>query len=307
MACIDPPKLTPGSALHNAPISDVSPLCFGDVHRALVPILAESSRLTFFHRSFSWATASGQFLRPAASRLLLSGFLPNSVGPSIKQPFALGAAASRFWVPQENGARKRRKIHVLPQLSDEHRLRRRRPGAASSAEQRFKIHRSFRRHATLLEKRRRRMGLESRVAPHLHFSVRGSPNTLRQRSRRELTSSSKANSRAQPTSARTARARSPRRSKSRPGRFALTLCTSSIAAPMLRAKRLNHRMRLPSSGATNRAPALPPRPFLFFAFKLQSNCIFFLRPAPLASATIVPSNNRPRPRPANSFRLLSPT
>src|SRR2546430_1960690 len=30
--------------------------------------------------------------------------------PPIKQPLTLGAAASRFWVPQENGARKRRKF-----------------------------------------------------------------------------------------------------------------------------------------------------------------------------------------------------
>ena len=57
-------------------------------------------------------TASGQFLRPAASRVLLSRFLLNSTGPPIKHPLALGAAASRFRVPQENGARKRRKIHV---------------------------------------------------------------------------------------------------------------------------------------------------------------------------------------------------
>jgi len=51
------------------------------------------------------------------------------------------------------------------QLSDDHRLRRRRPGAASSAEQqRLEVHRSLRRYATLLEKRRGRMGLEDRVA-----------------------------------------------------------------------------------------------------------------------------------------------
>src|SRR5258707_2837307 len=88
--------------------------------------------------------------------------------PPIKHPLALGAAASRFWVPQENGARKRRKNHVLPQLSDDHRLRRRRPGAASSAEQqRLEVHRSFRRHAAVVEKNRRRMGLENRVASPL--------------------------------------------------------------------------------------------------------------------------------------------
>src|SRR6266478_8358675 len=40
-------------------------------------------------------TASGQFLRPAASRLLLSRFLPYPIGfHPIKQPLALEAAAS---------------------------------------------------------------------------------------------------------------------------------------------------------------------------------------------------------------------
>src|SRR6266481_8252743 len=85
--------------------------------------------------------------------------------PPIKHPLALGAAASRFWVPQENGARKRRKIHVLSQLSDDHWLRRRRPGAASSAEQQgLEVYCSFRRHAAVVEEHRRRMGLEDRVA-----------------------------------------------------------------------------------------------------------------------------------------------
>ena len=51
------------------------------------------------------------------------------------------------------------------QLSNDHRLRRRRPGAASSAEQqRFEVHRSFRRHTAVVEEHRRRMGLENRVA-----------------------------------------------------------------------------------------------------------------------------------------------
>jgi len=53
------------------------------------------------------------FMRPAASRLLLSRFLPYPIGfPPL--PLALEAEASRFWVPQENGARKRRTIQVLP-------------------------------------------------------------------------------------------------------------------------------------------------------------------------------------------------
>src|SRR5258706_2848221 len=56
------------------------------------------------------------------------------------------------------------------QLSANHRLRRRRPGAASSPEQqRLEVHRSFRRHAASVEEHRRRMGLEDRVASRLRF------------------------------------------------------------------------------------------------------------------------------------------
>jgi single-strand DNA-binding protein len=55
-------------------------------------------------------TASGQFLRPAA---LGFGSSRTPQVPPIKHPLALGAAASRFRVPQENGAIKRRKIHVF--------------------------------------------------------------------------------------------------------------------------------------------------------------------------------------------------
>jgi len=60
------------------------------------------------------------------------------------RPFALGAAASRFWVPQEMGQKKEKNEKCMSyQLSDDHRLRRRRPGAASSAEQqRLEVHRS---------------------------------------------------------------------------------------------------------------------------------------------------------------------
>ncbi len=92
-------------------------------------------------------------------------------------------------------------------------------------------------------------------------------------------SSSRGNSSAAPTSARTARARSlRRRPRSHPGASALTSCASSIAAnpsrkqqlpaPMLRVTRPNHRTRLPSRGSTiNWASALLPRPnFLLSSF-----------------------------------------
>src|SRR5215472_184943 len=64
----------------------------------------------------------------------------------------------------EKWSRKRRHFHVLLELGNDRRICWGRPGAASSAEQRFTIHRSFCRDTTLLEKYRRRMGLESRVA-----------------------------------------------------------------------------------------------------------------------------------------------
>jgi single-stranded DNA-binding protein len=54
-------------------------------------------------------------------------------------------------VPQKKWGRKRRHFHVLLELSNDRGLRWSRPGAASSAEQRFEIHRSFRRDTTLLE------------------------------------------------------------------------------------------------------------------------------------------------------------
>jgi len=55
-------------------------------------------------------------------------------------------------------------------LSDDHRLRRCRPGAASSAEQRrLEVHRSVRRDAAVVEEHRRRVGLEDGVAPRLRY------------------------------------------------------------------------------------------------------------------------------------------
>jgi hypothetical protein len=60
-----------------------------------------------------------------------------------------------------------RHFHVL--LSNSRWIRWSRPGAASSAEQQFEVHRSFRRYPALLEKRARRMGLENRVAPRLCY------------------------------------------------------------------------------------------------------------------------------------------
>ncbi len=86
---------------------------------------------------------------------------PNAEPDLKKKALAcLGSGLPRSWSPQENGARKRRfKKCLTYKLSNSRRVRWCRPGATSSAEQRLKIHRSFRRHAALLEDRRGRMGL----------------------------------------------------------------------------------------------------------------------------------------------------
>src|SRR5260221_12380376 len=64
-------------------------------------------------------------------------------------------------------------------LSNDHWLRRRRPGAASGAEQqRLEGPRSFRRHPAGGEKHRRRMGLEDRVALRLRYMELRSKSTF---------------------------------------------------------------------------------------------------------------------------------
>src|SRR5258707_15023472 len=56
-------------------------------------------------------TASGQFLRPAASRLLLSRFLPNGTGPSHKAPARLGSTGlSLLSAPGKWGKKKGEKF-----------------------------------------------------------------------------------------------------------------------------------------------------------------------------------------------------
>jgi hypothetical protein len=68
----------------------------------------------FFRRAFSWALLQ---LIPASGSFAASVFavppLPHWV-PSAKAAARFGSRSLRLRVPQENGARKRRKIHVLP-------------------------------------------------------------------------------------------------------------------------------------------------------------------------------------------------
>src|SRR5260221_12655605 len=109
------------------------------------------SGAALFLPSIFLGTASGQFLRPAASRLLLSRFLPNGTGPSHKAAALLGSSGLSLLGAPGKWGKKKEKIHVLSQLSSDHRLRRRRPGATSSAQQeRLEVYPSFPSHAPVL-------------------------------------------------------------------------------------------------------------------------------------------------------------
>jgi hypothetical protein len=72
----------------------------------LIPILTEYVASPF---SAVYFLGHGFGLIPAPGSFTASAFtVPPEMHwfPPIKQPLALGAAASRFWVPQENGAEK---------------------------------------------------------------------------------------------------------------------------------------------------------------------------------------------------------
>src|SRR5262249_47607825 len=71
--------------------------------------LTDFDRRLFLPRIFS-GTASGQFLRPAASRLLLSRFLPNGTGPSHKAPARFGSSGLSAGRPELAHSGIRRKM-----------------------------------------------------------------------------------------------------------------------------------------------------------------------------------------------------
>jgi len=100
------------------PVENISPLdhlflLVTDASQLLIPILTESgaspfSGVHFLGHCFGLIPAPGSFAASAFT-------VPPGMHwfPPIKQPLALGAAASRFWVPQENEAEKGEK-NVLP-------------------------------------------------------------------------------------------------------------------------------------------------------------------------------------------------
>jgi len=110
--------------------------------------------------------------------------------------------------------------------------------ATPSAEQRCKIHRLLRRHSTVVEERRRRMGLEDRMAPNRGVSSASRRTRSQRRQERRSRPLSKAASSARPTTSPTEMARRPRPLRSPRRRFAPRSCASSTAAsPSLRHQR----------------------------------------------------------------------
>ncbi len=103
---------------------------------------------------------------------------PSDIAPSgLHKSKTPGPLFAPCWVRPPRGPNPTIRLAVEPnrpiphnQLSNNHRLRRRRPGAASSAEQqRFEVHRSFRRHAAVVEEHRR--AIKSNIADSLHVVI----------------------------------------------------------------------------------------------------------------------------------------
>jgi hypothetical protein len=140
--------------LRTGPLSKVSPLT-----PTFVRFLRRFALSSVRHH-FSAAHFPGHCFRliPASGSFAASAFpvppLPHWV-PSHKAATRLGSRSHSLLGAPEKRGRKRRHFHVLFELSNDRRICWSRPRAASSAEQRFEIHRSVRRHTTLLEKRRR--------------------------------------------------------------------------------------------------------------------------------------------------------
>src|SRR5271166_6465741 len=146
------PDLFKGALRWHLTIDPFFPTVIADVILFLTPILAESGRPPFFCRSFSWAMLQANSCVRQLRVFCFPGSALRTLGfPPIKQPHALEAEALAFGCPKKRG-RKRRHFHVLLELSNDRRICWSRSGAESNEEQRFEIHRSFRRHATHLEK-----------------------------------------------------------------------------------------------------------------------------------------------------------
>ena len=82
-------------------------------YRSATPNFTESRRMLLFRRSFSWARLRANSCALQLRLFCFRGSSRTTRFPPIKQSLALGAEASRFWVPQENGAKKEKKQSCL--------------------------------------------------------------------------------------------------------------------------------------------------------------------------------------------------
>ena len=134
------------SGAHPRPFFRLSPF---------TPIVVESGKPAFFcplpflGHCFGLISSSGSLAASAFPVPPLHHWVP-----SDKAAARFGSSSPRFWVPQKMGQKKETFSCPTYELSNGRRICWSRSRAASSAEQRFKIHRSFRRYTTLLEKRR---------------------------------------------------------------------------------------------------------------------------------------------------------
>jgi hypothetical protein len=153
-------------------------------HRCAAWRLPQPIELTRYILPFpprcSSGTASGQFLRPAASPTLLSSAPPKKSlkarrdfsCPSEKASPRFGSSAlSLFSAPSHRG--RKGDFRNVPQFSSDHRVHRQRPRATPGARQRRCIHRSFGCHAAVMEERGRRVGLEDRMASRGRYMESG--------------------------------------------------------------------------------------------------------------------------------------
>jgi hypothetical protein len=137
--------------LRTGPLSKVSPLTPTFVRFlrrfALSSVRHPFSATHFLGHCFGLIPASCSF----ASSAFPVPPLPHWV-PFHKAATRFGSRSPRFWVPQENGARKRRfKKCLTYQFSNTRRVCWFRPGATSGERQRFEVHRILPSHTTLVE------------------------------------------------------------------------------------------------------------------------------------------------------------
>src|SRR5580692_6584996 len=116
-----PVELTLSQLLRTQPVQPRDSLTSGDCTCSLRVARHSGSR---FAGELYLATAGPANRMSSVAFFSIAAWLHTRLAPPIKQPPALEAVATRFCVPQENRARKRRKFsYVLRQLYNSRRAR----------------------------------------------------------------------------------------------------------------------------------------------------------------------------------------